>query len=198
VDEADRMMGTLSSFAGLVTFLFVASGDVPKVPYQTRLDVFMTFSFICVAVMLVLHAMLYYWRECDIEEFLAEKHEGRFLGHGNDEREAQQKRQSMSSNKISPNPASSADIELASPSASGRAYVNAPSAGGAEEVQKGRVAGVNPLDYWYLRKSPRDNFSLKRWWNGLHFTRKWDAVIIPTMLCVYTIGVAIILGRSVP
>jgi hypothetical protein len=44
VDEADRMMGTLSSFLGLVTFLFVASGDTPKVPYQTRLDVFMTFS----------------------------------------------------------------------------------------------------------------------------------------------------------
>ena len=46
------MMGTLSSFAGLVTFLFVASGDVPKVPYQTRLDTFMTFSFVGVAPML--------------------------------------------------------------------------------------------------------------------------------------------------
>jgi hypothetical protein len=32
VDEADRMMGTLQVFGVLVTYLFVASGDVPKVP----------------------------------------------------------------------------------------------------------------------------------------------------------------------
>jgi len=195
IDEADRMMGTLQVFAGLVTFLFVASGDVPKVPYQTRLDVFMTFSFICVAVMLVLHAVLYYWRECDVEEFLEEKHEGRYVGHGNDERVEAQKRHSTSSNKISPNPASSGDIELASPSSAGRAYVNAPS---VAAEPKGRVAGVNPLDYWYLRKSAGVNFTIKRWWNGLHYTRKWDAMIMPVMMIVYTVGVAIILGRSVP
>ena len=55
VDEADRMMGSLQVFAGLITFLFVASADVPKIPYQTRLDVFMNFSFFMVAVMLMIH-----------------------------------------------------------------------------------------------------------------------------------------------
>lgn len=50
-------------FSGLITFLFVASGDTPKVPYQTRLDLFMMFSFVIVAVIMFIHGALYYFRE---------------------------------------------------------------------------------------------------------------------------------------
>jgi hypothetical protein len=228
VDEADRMMGTLSSFLGLVTFLFVASGDTPKVPYQTRLDVFMVFSLsdtlapwctddlpwgvfcwflnplvvllvvvcvpspplsVCVAVMLFIHGGLYYWREVDVETWLEERHAGRFTGHGDDEAIARASvvdigkmpghgRPGSGSSRIMPNPVAeggvkSADIEMApsSPSlASGRVYINEP------RVDPPRTHGdpfVNPMDYWYLRKSPRKNFEWGRWWRGLHLTRKW-------------------------
>ena len=51
IDEPDRMMGTLQVFTGLISFLFVASGDTPKLPYQTRLDVFMPFSFVLVSIL---------------------------------------------------------------------------------------------------------------------------------------------------
>ena len=47
-DVSDRMMGTLQVFTGLISFLFVTSADTPKLPYQTRLDLFMMFSF-CVS-----------------------------------------------------------------------------------------------------------------------------------------------------
>src|SRR5690606_32506941 len=73
IDEADRMMGTLSCFGGIVTYLFVANEDVPKVPYQTRLDVFMMWSFFVVAFCLFAHGTLYFWRECDVEEELEGK-----------------------------------------------------------------------------------------------------------------------------
>jgi len=229
VDEADRMMGTLSSFLGLVTFLFVASGDTPKVPYQTRLDVFMNFSLsdthlrcgtqtichggcfagfstrslfflwfvcvpsppcsICVAVMLFIHGGLYYWREVDVETWLEERHAGRFTGHGDDEAIARASvvdigkmpghgRPGSGSSRIMPNPVAevgvkSADIEMAPSSPSlvaGRVYINEP------RVEPPRTHGdpfVNPMDHWYLRKSPRKNFEWGRWWRGLHLTRKW-------------------------
>ena len=51
IDEPDRMMGTLQVFTGLISFLFVASGDTPKLPYQTRLDVFMLFLFVLVSIL---------------------------------------------------------------------------------------------------------------------------------------------------
>jgi len=212
VDEADRMMGTLSSFLGLVTFLFVASGDTPKVPYQTRLDVFMNFSFICVAVMLFIHGGLYYWREVDVETWLEERHAGRFTGHGDDEAIARASVVDIgkmpghgrpgSGSRIMPNPVAdvggkSADIEMAPSSPSlvaGRVYINEP------RVDPPRTHGdpfVNPMDYWYLRKSPRKNFEWGRWWRGLHLTRKWDAIVIPVMFIVYSVGTAIILGRAV-
>jgi len=72
VDASDRMMGTLQVFTGLITFLFVASSDTPKVPYQTRLDVFMMFSFLIVALIMFLHGVLYYFRE---QGFQGEKEE---------------------------------------------------------------------------------------------------------------------------
>jgi hypothetical protein len=63
IDVSDRMMGTLQVFTGLISFLFVAGGDTPKLPYQTRLDLFMMFSFCLVAFIMFIHGVLYYFRE---------------------------------------------------------------------------------------------------------------------------------------
>ena len=63
IDVSDRMMGTLQVFTGLISFLFVAGGDTPKLPYQTRLDVFMLFSFVLVGLIMFVHGLLYYFRE---------------------------------------------------------------------------------------------------------------------------------------
>jgi hypothetical protein len=43
--EGNDIGGGLSVYAAIVGYLFVLGEDVPKVPYQTRLDVFMLFSF---------------------------------------------------------------------------------------------------------------------------------------------------------
>ena len=176
----------MTVFGGLVTFLFVASGDTPKVPYQTRLDVFMLFSFLNVAVMLVIHGALYYWRECDIEDFLAEQQSG-----GGDEQQG-----SAGTKSVAPG----ADVEMAEQQgASSRHYVNdpsnpsSPSMHGSSAVSA--AAAVRKLDKWYLRKNQRQEWSLRGWWGGLHYTRKVDAIAIPLMATIYTVGTAIILGR---
>lgn len=73
IDVSDRMMGTLQVFTGLISFLFVAGGDTPKLPYQTRLDVFMLFSFCIVGLIMFIHGVLYYFREQAFEGAAAEK-----------------------------------------------------------------------------------------------------------------------------
>ena len=73
IDVSDRMMGTLQVFTGLISFLFVAGGDTPKLPYQTRLDVFMLFSFCIVGFIMFIHGVLYYFREQGFEGAAAEK-----------------------------------------------------------------------------------------------------------------------------
>jgi hypothetical protein len=139
--------------------------------------------------MLFIHGGLYYWREVDVDTWLEERHAGRFTGHGDDEAIARASvvdigkmpghgRPGSGSSRIMPNPVAdvgvkSADIEMApaSPSlAAGRVYINEP------RVDPPRTHGdpfVNPMDYWYLRKSPNKNFEWGRWWRGLHLTRKW-------------------------
>ena len=139
----------MTVFGGLVTFLFVASGDTPKVPYQTRLDVFMLFSFLNVAVMLVIHGALYYWRECDIEDFLAEQQSG-----GGDEQQG-----SGGTKSVAPG----ADVEMAEQrqqsGGSSRQYVNDPSGSSSPSAQGSSAvsaaAAVRKLDKWYLRKNQR-------------------------------------------
>lgn len=59
IDEADRMMGTITIFLALVSFLFVAGSSIPKVAYQTRLDNFMNFSFFMVFFILLAHGGIY-------------------------------------------------------------------------------------------------------------------------------------------
>ncbi len=49
ISEPNRMMGTVSSFLGVISYLFVI---VPNVPYSTRLDTFMNFSFFIIAFVL--------------------------------------------------------------------------------------------------------------------------------------------------
>lgn len=189
IDEADRMMGTLQTFAGLVTFLFVASGDTPKVPYQTRLDLFMLFSFFNVAFMLVVHSVLYYWRECDIEELLAE-------------REAAMKEQLDQLHKhIHPNEFGSHgpnEIELGvtSPSQVERVYVNHEPVNVISSPSKNSSKKV-PSPIWRIRHDQWADFTIRKWFWGLHLTRRVDAIIMPFLLIVYSIGSAVILGRSV-
>jgi len=68
VEEADRMMGTLTVFLALISFVFVASQDLPKVPYLTRIDKFSFLSFLLVAVMMFIHSGQYLFREHEEEE----------------------------------------------------------------------------------------------------------------------------------
>jgi len=63
VEEADRMMGTLTCFLALISFVFVASSDLPKVAYLTRIDKFCFVSFLFVAMMMFVHAIQYMFRE---------------------------------------------------------------------------------------------------------------------------------------
>jgi hypothetical protein len=144
-------MGTLGVFCGLITYLFVAAGDVPKVPYQTRLDLFMMFSFFVVAACLFLHGLLYFWRESDLEE---------------DEDEEEHEKEK----------------------------------GNEEEKEKEKDVGQSKDDeppVWRIREYPRGPFSFSAWFNGLHFTRKWEAFLIPGLMIIYSIGVAVIFGRPV-
>jgi hypothetical protein len=66
VNEADRMSATLATFAGLITYLFVITQDSPRVPYSTRLDSFMAFSFYITAIMFFIHGFLYLF--CQVED----------------------------------------------------------------------------------------------------------------------------------
>eukprot|EP00762_Andalucia_godoyi_P003736 ANDGO_08587.mRNA.1 Cys-loop ligand-gated ion channel len=66
VDEADRMMGTLTVFLAIISYMFIASQDLPKVAYQTRIDSFMTLSFLTVFSCMFVHAcnyLLFYYHE---------------------------------------------------------------------------------------------------------------------------------------
>lgn len=68
VQEADRMMGTLSVFLALISFVFVATQSIPRVAYQTRIDQFFFFSFLMTFIMMFLHAVFYYFRPEEKEE----------------------------------------------------------------------------------------------------------------------------------
>lgn len=190
VDEADRMMGTLQIFAGLVTFLFVASGDTPKVPYQTRLDLFMMWSFFNVALMLIIHASLYFWRECDIEEML-------------EEREKQSVEAKMKKMRGSRSGEFLPEVEMggvspASPSA--RVYVNEPTPKVMDVESAEPSHSMDDTSHptkWRLRQDNWKNFTLRKWFNGLHFTRKGDAIAMPTLAIIYSIGTAVIFGRPI-
>lgn len=63
VEEPDRMMGTLTVFLALVSFTFITGSDVPKVAYQTRIDVFITFSFFTTFFMMLEHSVNYLYNE---------------------------------------------------------------------------------------------------------------------------------------
>lgn len=188
VDEADRMMGTLQIFAGLITFLFVAGGDTPKVPYQTRLDLFMLWSFFNVAVILFIHGTVYYWRECDIEDILEErekleceireKHKAKF--HMNQDVE------------MAVAGTGDAAASSSSPASPSRVYVNDPAGAAAAKAHDKAAA---PSDKWKLREDPWSEWTFPKWFRGLHVTRKVDAISIPVMAIMYSIGTAVILGR---
>lgn len=63
VEEADRMMGTLTVFLALVSFTFITGDDVPKVAYQTRIDIFINFSFFITFFMMLEHCLNYLYNE---------------------------------------------------------------------------------------------------------------------------------------
>jgi hypothetical protein len=75
IDEPDRMMGTLSVFLGIVSFLFIASQDLPKVAYSTRIDSFMSLSFSMVFILMLVHSLnyLFFWKLSLREEHLDHK-----------------------------------------------------------------------------------------------------------------------------
>lgn len=57
--DTNRPMAAMTSFMGIVTYLFVISTDVPKVAYLTKLDMFVNASFAVVAVNFFIHIFLY-------------------------------------------------------------------------------------------------------------------------------------------
>lgn len=207
------MMGTLQIFAGLITFLFVASGDTPKVPYQTRLDLFMLWSFMNVALMLFIHGTLYWWRECDVEDLLKERDEEKIKAH----REKSMGRGSGlgagvgKTASIMPQPHAddnSVEMGVASPSVhhvvsspaspSARVYVNDHEVAPPGPAAAGGAAGADVEDpWWRVRYHEWTSWNLVKWFQGLHLTRKWDAVCIPGLMIIYSVGAAVILGREV-
>jgi hypothetical protein len=67
-EDANRMMGTLTVFLALISFVFVAGGDLPKIPYQTRIDNFFSWSFFIVFFEMLLNAVMYMYRADDDED----------------------------------------------------------------------------------------------------------------------------------
>jgi len=68
LDVTDRMMGSITCFLALVSFVFVAAGSLPKVAGLTRIDIFFSFSFFMVFLMMTSHAILYLYREHTVED----------------------------------------------------------------------------------------------------------------------------------
>jgi len=68
VHESDRLMGTLTIFLGLISFVFVSTQDIPKVAYNTRIDVFTAWSYFLVFFMSLSHGVLYFYRPGEAAE----------------------------------------------------------------------------------------------------------------------------------
>ena len=185
VDEADRMMGTLQVFAGLITFLFVASQDTPKVPYQTRLDLFMLFCFFVVGLIMFIHSTLYYWREADLEEAEEEKKEDQAIDEYN--------KRAVQHNKELFEKREHDAIELGQVNGSISPSGTTPAAAVAVPPPK---EGTGADDVWKIRSKERPNFTVRRWFRGLLFTRKFDAFFVPFLMVGFSIGVAVILGTA--
>lgn len=82
VQEADRMMGTLTCFLSLIAFVFVAGDALPKVAYLTRIDVFSSWSFFLAFIMMVHHAVAYLYRPDEEGDDEGEKKETELKGKG--------------------------------------------------------------------------------------------------------------------
>jgi len=185
VDEADRMMGTLQVFAGLITYLFVAAGDTPKVPYQTRLDLFMMYSFFVVAAILFTHGTLYYFREPEHEEGGEDEHD--------EQKSAKKAEGSHRSSKVADAPAAS-DHQIRVGSTEVELSPSAPPRKESYHANK----GVRPHPkvkpdgtyHWIA-----DFSSIPAWYHSLVYTRQIDVIAVPTFCLVYAIGVAFIFGR---
>lgn len=63
LDTTDRLMGTITVFLALINFMFVTGNSLPKVPYLTRVDAFLSWSFFTVFLMALQHAIGYLYRE---------------------------------------------------------------------------------------------------------------------------------------
>jgi hypothetical protein len=265
VDISDRMMGTLQVFTGLISFLFVASGDTPKLPYQTRLDVFMVFSFFIVGFIMFLHGILYYFRE---QGFTGKKEKKLEVLERRKRKEFLQNRRGISAfasaarrvgnPKTAPAPAGDpfaaavpashyinspmntiGNVQMAPPYAQSAHHparfgfaravaatmpggIPSPSAGAAssESMHVYPTSDSNPSAIyqhgshlkgshehehdsdddtehagWEIRLNDCSTFSFTEWFAALACTRKWDAVLVPTLFLLYTVGCAVILGR---
>jgi len=88
-ESSARIIGALTLFLAIITFEFVAAQSVPKVAYQTKIDLFMDSSFFCVFLTCFAHAFNYYFRkeEVEEEEEHGHAHGGHGGGHGHGEHE---------------------------------------------------------------------------------------------------------------
>jgi len=75
-EDANRMMGALTVFLALISFVFVATSFLPELPYQTRIDNFFSWSFFLVFLMLFTHAIMYMYRADDDDDDVLAKAEG--------------------------------------------------------------------------------------------------------------------------
>jgi len=89
VDKTDRMMGTIISFLGIITFEFIVAQSLPQVSYQTRIDIFLSWSFFLPFLCFLAHAIMYLYRpdpdEMEIEFEMAKADEER-KNHGEKKR----------------------------------------------------------------------------------------------------------------
>jgi hypothetical protein len=190
--DTDPWLCPLSVYFFFFVCRFVASGDVPHIPYQTRLDTFMNFSFFMVAVILFIHGSLYYFREDDEDEDEKEgsKKEGETPKHVSREVSARPVQIDMS--KVVQDQGSNGNNPV---------YVNSPpedishlvvvSSGRRPSNPSHKPSAVHSIEG--TNNPPRRHW-LVEWYAGLVWTRKNDVVWIVVLILTYTIGVAIILG----
>jgi len=83
VEDNNRIMGSITVFLALISFLFVAGSSIPKVAYETRLDDFMNFSFLVVFFMMITHSVNYLINEGLGSDYEIPEHKGSFAWYMN-------------------------------------------------------------------------------------------------------------------
>jgi len=192
----DRMMGVLLVFLGLITFEFIASSSLPLVPYQTRIDQFMSWSFLLVAISMFVHAIMYMYRPSEEEEEEEEEEEAKAKKEKKEKKKEGRKkegRKHKKRRKTTEVTKKKDEIELQE--------MPPRKHEGEEEKQEREKKEKEKKEKEKKEKEEKEKEEARKdkcccdlpTWNSLSSQRKWDWIIFVVMFVGYLIGVGAIL-----